>query len=146
MIGVYSKSTNKLNFIDVDSIFPMNQKIKKLEEAANKVELKIGEINKRQEYMVNKQQLVKDFGTNKAKKQMTNLKTNILSEDNISSVNVTKQILGETAKAQGSVIKHNIEELLQSKMENMKEILPPFNAETEVAKEIFLQESSNYLY
>ena len=92
--------------------------------------------------MNNKLQLVKDFGTNKAKSKLANLKTNVINEENISSVSAMKKILEENAKVQEAYVRNNAEEQLEGKIENMREILPPFDLETNEVDCIFNQDSS----
>jgi hypothetical protein len=140
-LGIYSKKSKELKFIDLDSIFSINQKIKRVEEiVAKKAETEtIVDANKS---LNNKLQLVRDFGTNKAKSKLANIKTNIINEENISSINAMKKILEENAKIQEAYIRNNAEDQLEGKIENMREILPPFDLETTEVDSIFNQDSS----
>ncbi len=140
-MGIYSKKSKELKFIDLDSIFSINQKIKRVEEiVAKKAETEtIVDANKS---LNNKLQLVRDFGTNKAKSKLANIKTNIINEENISSINAMKKILEENAKIQEAYIRNNAEDQLEGKIENMREILPPFDLETTEVDSIFNQDSS----
>lgn len=134
----------------------MNQKIKKIEELKinnNKHPDENMDINKiaaknkpNQTYLDKKIQLIDDFGTMKAKKQASSLKSNIVNEENISSVNAVKKILEKNMKIQENNISHNSEEQLKNKIENMQEILPSFDiAQTEI-KEVFDINSSKKIY
>jgi aspartate carbamoyltransferase regulatory subunit len=92
----------------------------------------------------NKLQLVKDFGTTKAKKAMINLKANSISDENISSISAMQEIITQNAINQEMNIKAKSEEQLEAKIENMREILPPFDHTTEYVEDIFNQDSSTY--
>lgn len=132
----------------------MNQKIKKIEE------LKLNHINKPEEnldinkihaknnananYLDKKIQLIDDFGTMKAKKQASSLKSNIINEENISSVNVAKKIMESTAKEQENISAMNSEEQLRHKIENMQEILPAFDANETNIENVFDINSSKF--
>ena len=132
----------------------MNQKIKKIEE------LKLNHINKPEEnmdinkvnaknnvnqtYLDKKIQLIDDFGTMKAKKQASSMKSNIINEENISSVNVAKKIMESNAQMLESVSALNAEEQLKQKIENMQEILPLFDANETNIQNVFDINSSNY--
>jgi len=134
----------------------MNQKIKKIEE------LKLNHIKKPEEnmdinkihaknnsnanYLDKKIQLIDDFGTMKAKKQAASLKSNIINEENISSINVAKKIMESTAKVQENISALNSEEKLRHKIENMQEILPVFDANETNIENVFDVNSSNFFF
>ncbi len=92
--------------------------------------------------MDNKLQLISDFGTQKAKKAASNMKSHIVDEENISSVNAMKKILEENAKTQESLVVNNAEEQIKNKILNMREILPEFDLEATEPKNIFKLDSS----
>ena len=74
-----------MNLLDFDALFVMNQKIKNIESKPAATE-EITDTNVKQpldkdkqaEYLDKKEQLVKDFGTNKSKKLINNRRTNIV--------------------------------------------------------------------
>ena len=131
----------------------MNQKIKKIEskqivteetiDISSKTKVKDG--NDQIEYLEKKEQLVKDFGTNKSKKLINNRKTNIVKEENISSANAMHTILEQSAKHLESNYNHNKEEITNHKISFMKDILPEFNIETQEVREIFNLTSSKMM-
>lgn len=140
--------------IDIDSIFCINQKIKKIEDLKlnhiknpdenmdiNKIQAKAA-VN--QSYLDKKIQLIDDFGTMKAKKQASSLKSNIINEENISSVNAAKKILESNAKLQENASAMNSEEQLKNRIENLQEILPTFDAnESDITNAFDLNSSKN---
>jgi len=156
VIGIYSKRKREIAFVEIDSIFCMNQKIKKIED------LKLSHIHKPEEnldinkinaknnananYLDKKIQLIDDFGTVKAKKQAASLKSNIINEENISSVNVAKKIMESNAKAQENISALNSEEQLKQRIETMQEILPIFDANETNIENVFDVNSSNNIF
>jgi hypothetical protein len=119
----------------------MNQKIKRVEATAAK--RNIVETNTKHNYLENKTLLVNSFGTSKAKSKIQSLRSNIIEEEHISSSDAMKKILEENAMIQEQYIKHNTDDQLEVKIENMREILPPFDLETKDVTSIFNQDSSN---
>ena len=117
----------------------MNQKIRKIESQKSVKAAKVEETNN---FMANKVQLVKDFGTNKAKKQISNMKSNMISDDNISSVTAMNEMLSKTAMHQEKNLRSNPEEQLDAKIENLREILPQFDNTTTDVTSIFEQDTS----
>jgi hypothetical protein len=137
---VYNKKAKTLKFVEIDSIFSINQKIKRVEAHAAKksnVETKV-----KTNYLENKTLLVNSFGTSKAKSKIQSLRSNIIEEDHISSSDAMKKILEEQAMIQEQYIRHNADDQLEVKIENMREILPPFDLETKDVTSIFNQDSS----
>jgi hypothetical protein len=152
VIGIFSKKKRELTFVDIDSIFSINQKIRRVEEhhqANLDNEGKLLENNNinngTHNYLDNKAQLVKDFGTLKAKKQVASLRNNIVNEENIASLSSMKRILEENAKTQESFITTNIEEQMKNKINDMKEILPDFDAEAKELEKLFNINSSKII-
>jgi hypothetical protein len=96
-------------------------------------------------YLDKKIQLIDDFGTMKAKKQALSLKSNIINEENISSVNVAKKIMETNAKVQENLSAMNSEEQIKNKIENMQEILPLFDANETNIENVFDINSSKCL-
>jgi len=155
IVGVYSKKKREMTFVDIESIFSMNQKVRRIEEYNSKMEQQMNkklleEINsvveKKEEgrnYLENKLQLIKDFGTQKAKKVAINMKSHIVDEENISSINAAKRILEDNAIKQKQDVDMTEEEQHQKKISNWKKIMPEFNLETDKVDEIFNLDSSN---
>jgi hypothetical protein len=130
----------------------MNQKIRRIEALKAKNASKASTTKAAEEkpeqnnFIVNKLQLVNDFGTTKAKKAMSNMKSNMISDENISSITAMQDIISQNAINQGVDVRANHEEQLEAKIENMREILPPFDNTTEDVESIFDQESSKILF
>lgn len=142
---MFSKKKRSLTFVDIDSIFPLNQRIKKVEQNAKDIDyLKLNQEKPNKDIFENKMQLVTDFGTSKAKKQMNSIKTNKVSEDNISSLGAMKEILQENAKSVANAIITNEQEQLNNKVMNLREYLPEFNLEAQKPKDIFNLYSSMF--
>jgi hypothetical protein len=158
VVGVYSKKKREMTFVDIESIFSMNQKVRRIEDYTLKMEDQqkkklLEEINsgtdKKEEtsnYLENKLQLIKDFGTQKAKKVANNMKSQIVNEENISSINAAKRILEDNAIKQKHEVEMTEEEQHMKKISNWKRILPEFNLETDKVDEIFNLDSSNYSF
>jgi hypothetical protein len=154
IVGVYSKKKREMTFVDIESIFSMNQKVRRIEEYNSKMEQQMNKklleeinsvIEKKEEgrnYLENKLQLIKDFGTQKAKKVAINMKSHIVDEENISSINAAKRILEDNAIKQKQEVDMTEEEQQQKKISNWKKIMPEFNLETDKVDEIFNLDSS----
>ena len=136
--------------MEIDSIFSMNQKIKKIENLKEKnaresnetldVSKLLGKKTNNMNYLDRKIQLVDDFGTMKAKKAASSLKSNMINEENISSKNAAKKILNTNAKIQEGVNNNNKdsqEEQIKNKIENLQEILPAFDVDETVIQNVF---------
>ena len=132
----------------LSQIFPVNQKIRRVEQltAQGEREAKDNANNHNDQndpnsainYLDNKIQLISDFGTLKSKKVASSIKSNIVKEGNISSVNAAKNILEDIAIEQDKVIKKNEKEELESKLDLWKNILPEFDLNAKKRDEIFL--------
>jgi hypothetical protein len=156
VIGIFSRKKRELKFVDIDSIFPMNHKIRRIEEYAQKMEelerqKLVEEINsgkaeeKANNYMDNKLQLIKDFGTAKAKKVASGMKAHMVNENNISSVNAVKKLLEDNAVKQNADVQLNEEQQQMNKISTWKEILPEFDLEAVDKKAIFALDSSKII-
>jgi hypothetical protein len=156
VLGIFSRKKRELKFYDVDSIFPINQKIRRIEDYAHKMEelerqklveeINAGKVEERvNNYMDNKLQLIKDFGTAKAKKVASGMKATMVNENNISSVNSMKRLLEDTAVKQNADVQLNEEQQQMNKISTWKEILPEFDLEATEKKAIFALDSSNNL-
>jgi hypothetical protein len=156
VIGVFSKKKRELKFVDIDSIFVMNHKIRKIEEHTMKMEelerqKLVEEINSgnkiedKPNYIDNKLQLIKDFGTNKAKKAASGMKAHMVNENNISSVNAVRKLLEDNAEKQNKDVQLNEEQQQMNKISTWKEILPEFDLESKEKQDIFNLGSSNII-
>ena len=156
VIGIFSRKKRELKFVDIDSIFPMNHKIRRIEEYTQKMEelerqKLVEEINagkaeeKANNYMDNKLQLIKDFGTAKAKKVASGMKAHMVNENNISSVNAVKKLLEDNAVKQNADVQLNEEQQQMNKISTWKEILPEFDLEAADKKAIFALDSSKMI-
>jgi hypothetical protein len=156
VIGVYSKKKREMTFIDVESIFSVNQKVRRVEEHTEKVANKklLEEMNnlndKKPEttntYVENKIQLIQDFGTQKAKKVANSIRSNIIQEENISSIKAAKRILEDNAMKQKQDVDLNEEEQKNKILANWRIRLPQFNLDTENVGEIFDLDSSKSFF
>lgn len=138
VLGFISKKTQRtISIYDIDGIFPMHQKILKIDEDKSK---RIEIIDDKHTYANDKQELMEQFGTSKAKKLALNMKTNVVDESNISSVHNAKYILQQ--KAMDNDTLSNSEEIKKNQLFYMNEILPTFDMETNDVRKIFDYESS----
>jgi len=172
VIGIFSKRKREMKFVDIDSIFLMNQKIRRIEEHAVRAEKEREEkeqqmqmnnlidisnglniensssnnitnnVSQGANYIDNKLQLIKDFGTTKAKKAASGIKAHMVNENNISSVNAVKRLLEDNAVKQNLDVMMNEEQQYQNKLANWREILPEFDLNTADKRMIFSLESS----
>lgn len=150
VIGIYSKKKRELKFVDIDSIFSMNFKIRKIENHNSRIEEmkrqavlnSPNENENKQNYIDNKLQLIKDFGTTKAKKAASGIKAHMVNENNISSVDAVKKLLEDNAVKQNMSVQMNEEQQQINKLATWRTILPEFNLETSEKREVFALESS----
>jgi hypothetical protein len=123
----------------------MNQKIRRIESlkyTSKTVDDTATGVNK---FISDKLQLVKDFGTNKAKKQISNMKSTAIGEGNISSSRKMAEMITEKAVQQEENLRTNPEKQLGTKIANMRNMLPPFDDTTDDVSSIFSQESSKFI-
>jgi hypothetical protein len=66
----------------------------------------------------------------------------MISEENISSVAAMTETLTKSAIHQEKTLRTNTEDQNETKLENMREILPPFDNTTDEVSSIFSQEAS----
>lgn len=161
VVAIFSKKKREMKFVDIEGIFSINHKIRRIEEHVSQMEKKklAEEINaitsgdKGEEkeikenpasgsYIDNKLQLIKDFGTSKAKKAASGIKAHMVNENNISSVNAVKRILEDTAVKQNLDVQMNEDQKQQNKITTWREILPTFDLDAKDAKNVFDLESS----
>ena len=140
-----------MNLLDYDSLFIMNQKIKNIEARPNAVEEPLNETPKdrnelQNEYYEKKEQLVKDFGTNKSKKIINSRKSNIVKEENISSTNAMHNMLEKSAKHLEQNQQHSKDDIINHKINFVKGILPEFDLEAKEAKDIYTLGSGKLVF
>lgn len=139
MLGIYSKSKKILTFVDFDSSFTLSQKSKKQE--LFKIDRQHEEIEAQQHNVYDqKQRLVEDFGTSKARKKMNSIRTSIIKEEAISSAVGTKKVLKNQA-----VPEESDEAQKEKKIKQMEEILPEFNLAADSPSSIYNLDSSHFL-
>ena len=165
VIGVFSNKKRALSFVDIDSIFSVNFKIRKIEDHVSRIEelkrqavLNTSEHETSKEennnnsgetpasttkptYIDNKLQLIKDFGTTKAKKAAAGIKAHMVNENNISSVDAVKRLLEDNAVKQNMSVQMNEEQQQMNKFATWRAILPEFNLQADDKKNIFALES-----
>ena len=129
ILGIINKKhPREINLYDIDSIFCLNQKIRKIEENNSlnfDNELKASD----------KLDLMYNFGTAKAQKMALNMKQNIIEENNIASANITKQILKENAQQNNFYFSNEEMKLKQKSI--MEDVLPSFNPIETNIKNVF---------
>ena len=135
VLGILNKKTKRtLDLYEIEAIFNMNQKIRKIEQ--NKFIKDSSNISDQEDNIgVNKNDMMAQLGTAKAKRQAISSQENIVQENNISSINIIKQVLKE--KAEENDKKGNKEEQIENHLKLMKEILPSFDLETKDVSQIF---------
>lgn len=134
-----------MNLLDFDSLFIMSQKIKNIESKPSVVEeihennniKQSKDRNDQAEYLDKKEQLVKDFGTNKSKKLINNRRTNIVKEENISSTSAMHNILKKSAKNLEQDYKQNKETITHQREQFMKQILPAFDLQATEVQDVY---------
>ena len=91
VLGVLNKKTKRdLDLYEIEAIFNMNQKIRKIEK--NKFIKESLDLSEQEDNIgVNKNDMMAQLGTAKAKRQAISSQDNIVQENNISSVNIIKK-------------------------------------------------------
>ena len=134
VLGILNRKTKReLDLYDIEAIFNINQKIRKIEQ--NKLIKESIDLSEEDNIGVNKNDMMAQLGTAKAKRQAISSQENIVQENNISSINIIKKVLQK--KAEENDKSKNKEELEQNQLSFYKEILPNFDLETKDVKEIF---------
>lgn len=124
-------------FTEVDYI-PLQTKLKSTEDVAiNHIEANKENSENKTNYFEHKSLLVNEFGTNKSRKVVESMKSNIVKEENISSKKAMKEIIDKNVKEDEIKAELNKKEAGDKNIESMRAILPPFNTETKEATEIF---------
>ena len=135
VLGVLNKKTKRdLDLYEIEAIFNMNQKIRKIEK--NKFIKESLDLSEQEDNIgVNKNDMMAQLGTAKAKRQAISSQENIVQENNISSINIIKKVLKLNAEENDKNI--NKEELVQNQLALFKEILPTFDLDTKDVSQIF---------
>ena len=136
VLGVLNKKTKReLDLYDIESIFNMNQKIRKIEQ--NKfIKENLNNLNDQEDNLgINKNDMMAQLGTAKAKRQAISSQENIVHEDNISSIDIIKKVLKK--KVEEDDMNKNKEEQIKNQLALFKEILPNFDLETKDVSQIF---------
>jgi DNA-directed RNA polymerase I subunit RPA49 len=135
VLGVLNKKTKRdLDLYEIEAIFNMNQKIRKIEK--NKFIKESLDLSEQEDNIgVNKNDMMAQLGTAKAKRQAISSQENIVQENNISSINIIKKVLKLKAEENDKNI--NKEELVQNQLALFKEILPTFDLDTKDVSQIF---------
>lgn len=136
ILGVLNKKTKReLDLYDIESIFNMNQKIRKIEQ--NKfIKENLNNLNDQEDNLgINKNDMMAQLGTAKAKRQAISSQENIVHEDNISSIDIIKKVLKK--KVEEDDMNKNKEEQIKNQLALFKEILPNFDLETKDVSQIF---------
>ena len=137
ILGVINKKRKReIDLYDIDEIFNINQKIRKIEQnkyfsSLLKANVDEDENNKG----ADKNEMMAQLGTAKAKRQAISIKENIVKESNISSINIIKEVLKK--KAEEEKRNNNNEEQIQNQLALFKEILPKFDLAAKEVENIF---------
>ena len=137
VLGVINKKRNReIDLYDIDAIFNINQKIRKIEQNKYDTSLLKQNIDEEEDNIgADKNEMMAQLGTAKAKRQAISIKENIVKESNISSINIIKEVLKQ--KAEEEEIKKNNEEQIQNQLSLFKEILPKFDLTMKDVLKIF---------
>ena len=137
VLGVINKKRNReIDLYDIDAIFNINQKIRKVEQNKYDTSLLKQNIDEEEDNIgADKNEMMAQLGTAKAKRQAISIKENIVKESNISSINIIKEVLKQ--KAEEEEIKKNNEEQMQNQLALFKEILPKFDLTMKDVLKIF---------
>ena len=135
ILGVLNKKTKRdLDLYEIESIFNMNQKIRKIEQ--NKYIKESLDLSEQEDNIgVNKNDMMAQLGTAKAKRQAISSQENIVQENNISSINIIKKVLKKNVEENDK--NKNKEELIKNQLSLFKEILPSFDLDTKDVSQIF---------
>lgn len=97
-------------------------------------------------YMNNKSLLVQDFGTSKSKKVIESMKSNIVNEENISSIKPMHEIINKKSQIEEKLIQSNKINGVSFGEESMREIIPSYKLGVSDIREVFDLDSSKYKY
>jgi len=130
VLGVINKKRpREIDIYDIDAIFNINQKIRKIEQNQFVSSLRKQNIDEFEDNKgADKNEMMAQLGTAKAKRQAISIKENIIKESNISSLNIIKEVLKQKAEEEG--LKKSNEEQMQNQLSLFQEILPKFDLTT----------------
>jgi len=133
---IHKKHPREIDLYDIDAIFNINQKIRKIEQNQYASLLNRQNVDEEEDNIgADKNEMMAQLGTAKAKRQAISVKENKVEENNISSINIIKKVLKQ--KADEEEAKKNNEEQMQNQLSLFKEILPKFDMNTKNLGEIF---------
>ena len=134
VLGILNKKTKRtLDLYEIEAIFNMNQKIRKIEQ--NKYIKDSSNISDQEDNIgVNKNDMMAQLGTAKAKRQAISSQENIVQENNISSIDAIKEVLKQKAEEE---INNRSEEQIESQLSLFREILPKFDLTAKDVGNIF---------
>ena len=137
VLGVINKKhPREIDLYDIDAIFNINQKIRKIEQNQFVSSLQKQNFDEEEDNIgADKNEMMAQLGTAKAKRQAISIKENRVEEGNISSINIIKKVLKQ--KADEEEKKKNNEEQTQNQLSLFKEILPKFDTNTKDLSQIF---------
>ena len=103
VLGVINKKRpREIDIYDIDAIFNINQKIRKIEQNQFVSSLRKQNIDEFEDNKgADKNEMMAQLGTAKAKRQAISIKENIIKESNISSLNIIKEVLKQKAEEEG---------------------------------------------
>ena len=137
ILGVINKKRRReIDLYDIDAIFNINQKIRKIEQNQFVSSLRKQNIDESEDNIgADKNEMMAQLGTAKAKRQAISLKENVVKESNISSINIIKEVLKK--KAEEEEKQNKSEEQMQNQLSLFKDILPKFDLNTKDLFQIF---------
>ena len=135
VLGILNKKTKReIDLYDIDAIFNMSQKIRKIEQ--NKFIKESMNLNEDEDNLgVNKNDMMAQLGTAKAKRQAISSQENVIQESNISSINIIKEVFKK--KAEENDLNNIKEEQMKNQLSLFKEILPNFDLDTKDVGQVF---------
>ena len=135
VLGILNKKTKReIDLYDIDAIFNMSQKIRKIEQ--NKFIKESMNLNEDEDNLgVNKNDMMAQLGTAKAKRQAISSQENVIQESNISSINILKEVFKK--KAEENDLNNIKEEQMKNQLSLFKEILPNFDLDTKDVGQVF---------
>lgn len=137
ILGVINKKRKReIDLYNIDAIFNINQKIRKIEQNKFVSSLQKQNVDEEEDNIgADKNEMMAQLGTAKAKRQAISIKENIVKESNISSINIIKEVLKKKAEEEDS--KKNNEEQIQNQLSLFQDILPKFDLTTKNVGNIF---------
>jgi len=136
VLGVLTKKRPRgVDLYDIDAIFNINQKIRKVEENNFASSLIKNDLDESEDNIgADKNDMMAQYGTTTAQRQAKSMKENAIKEGNISSINIIKEVLKQKAEEENINIK---EEQKQNQLALFNEVLPTFDLNTKDVGQIF---------